>query len=112
MPIETTAPPKTTPKTTTSVEYIVVTDEDLDHPYRIILENDDITPMDFVVMVLLTIFEQPFDRAIHIMMEAHHKGRAYVMSLPLEEAQQRVYDAKSCAREVGYPLSLYLEPEA
>ena len=112
MPIETTAPPKTTPKTTTDVEYIVVSDEDLDHPYRIIIENDDVTPMEFVVLVLLTIFEQPLDRAIEIMLEAHNKGRAYVMSLPFEEAQQRVYDAQSRAREAGYPLSFYLEPEA
>jgi ATP-dependent Clp protease adaptor protein ClpS len=99
------------PQTTTGVEYVVSSDEDLERLYRIIIENDDVTPMEFVVMVLLTIFELDFDRALHVMLEAHQKGRAYVMTLPFEEAQQRVYEAQSRAREVGYPLSFYLEPD-
>ena len=113
MPTETTtATPKTTTKTVTGVEYLVANDEELDRPYRVIIQNDDVTPMDFVVLVLLTIFQLPFDRATSVMMEAHQKGRAYVMSLPFQEAQQRVYDAQSAAREAGYPLSFYLEPDA
>ena len=108
----TTAAPKTTTKTVTDVEYLVASDEELDRPYRVIIQNDDVTPMDFVVLVLLTIFQLPFNRAMRVMMEAHQKGRAYVMSLPFEEAQQRVYDAQSAAREAGYPLSFYLEPDA
>jgi ATP-dependent Clp protease adaptor protein ClpS len=78
----------------------------------VIIENDDVTPMDFVVLVLLTIFELDLDRAMNVMLEAHHKGRALVVTLPLEEAQQRVYRAKSLAREAGYPLSFYLEPDS
>ena len=113
MPTETTtATPKTTTKTVTDVEYLVANDEELDRPYRVIIQNDDVTPMDFVVLVLLTIFQLPFDRAMSVMIEAHRKGRAYVMSLPFQEAQQRVYDAQSAAREAGYPLSFYLEPDA
>jgi len=112
MPIETTTTPKTTTKPVTDVEYRVVSDEELEHPYRVIIQNDDLTPMDFVVMVLLTIFLLPFDRAMQVMFEAHEKGRAYVMSLPFQEAQQRVYEAQSIARAAGYPLSFYLEPDA
>ena len=87
-------------------------DEELDRPYRVIIQNDDVTPMDFVVLVLLKIFQLPVSRAMSVMIEAHRKGRAYVMSLPFQEAQQRVYDAQSAAREAGYPLSFYLEPDA
>ncbi len=111
MPTETIAPPKTTTKTIPDVEYVVVSDEELDRPYRVIIQNDDVTPMEFVVMVLLTIFELPFGRAVRVMLEAHTKGRAYVATLPFEEAQQRVYQAQSRAREAGYPLSFYLEPD-
>jgi ATP-dependent Clp protease adaptor protein ClpS len=99
------------PKTTTDVDYVVANDEELERPYRIIIENDDITPMDFVIVVLLSIFELGFARAVQVMLEAHHKGRAYVRTLPFEEARQRVYDAQSHAREEGYPLSFYLEPD-
>jgi ATP-dependent Clp protease adaptor protein ClpS len=99
------------PKTTTDVEFIVASDEELEKPYRVIIENDDVTPMDFVVLVLLSIFELSFERAQDVMLTAHYEGRAYVVTLPFEEAQQRVYTAHSMAREVGYPLSFYLEPE-
>ena len=99
------------PETTTGVEYVVVSDEDLERPYRVIIENDDITPMDFVVLVLLTIFELTPDRAQAVMLEAHNSGHAYVCSLPYEDARDRVYTAHSVARASGYPLSFYLEPE-
>ena len=100
------------PHITTDTEYVVVTAEELDRPYRVIIENDDVTPMDFVVLVLLTIFELSRERAESVMYEAHAKGRAYVATFPFEEAQQRVYAAQSIARAAGYPLSFYLEPDA
>lgn len=97
--------------TTTDVEFIVAGDEELEKPYRVIIENDDVTPMEFVVLVLVFIFELPYDRADEVMIEAHVKGRAYVVTLPYKEAQQRVYAAQSSARLEGYPLSFYLEPD-
>jgi ATP-dependent Clp protease adaptor protein ClpS len=100
------------PETTTTTEYIIASDEDLERPYRVIIENDDVTPMEFVVLVLLSIFDLDMERAEAVMLEAHYKGQAYVVSLPFEDAQQRVYHAHSVARAAGYPLSFYLEPEA
>lgn len=112
----TTEMPPATPETTTTtivdVEYRVISDEELERPYRVIIENDDVTPMEFVTLVLLTIFELSYERAVQVMLEAHYKGRAYVVTLPFEEAQQRVYTAQSIARDAGYPLSFYLEPDA
>ena len=100
------------PKTTTDVEYVLIADEELERPYRVIIENDDVTPMDFVVMVLLTVFELDFESAMQVMLDAHYNGRALVRTLPFEEAQQRVHAAQSLAREAGYPLSFYLEPDS
>src|SRR5262249_17346349 len=107
----TPAPPQTTTKTITNTEYLVLSDEELERPYRVIIENDDVTPMEFVVAVLLTIFELSYEQAVEVMLEAHTTGHAYVVTLPFEEAQQRIYTAHSAAREAGYPLSFYLEPE-
>jgi ATP-dependent Clp protease adaptor protein ClpS len=106
------APPETTTTTIVDVEYRVISDEELERPYRVIIENDDVTPMEFVTLVLLTIFELSYERAVRVMLEAHYHGRAYVITLPFEEAQQRVYTAQSIARDAGYPLSFYLEPDA
>ena len=66
------------PQTTTDTEYVVATNTELERPYRVIIENDDVTPMDFVVLVLLTIFELAYERAEEVMYQAHLKGRAYV----------------------------------
>jgi ATP-dependent Clp protease adaptor protein ClpS len=100
------------PETTTDVTYTLITDEELERPFRVIIQNDDVTPMEFVVMVLMGIFELTTDRAVEVMLEAHNNGRAHVVTLPLKEAQDRVYTAQSIARESGYPLSFYLEPDS
>jgi ATP-dependent Clp protease adaptor protein ClpS len=96
---------------TPTVIFKVVEREDLEKPYRVIIENDDVTPMDFVVMVLRVFFGLAFQRAMGVMLTAHTEGRALVAVLPYEEAQERVYNAHHTAREAGYPLTFYLEPD-
>jgi ATP-dependent Clp protease adaptor protein ClpS len=91
--------------------YIVANREDLERPYRVIVENDDVTPMDFVVMVLRLFFGLTTNDALNVMLTAHHEGRALVVTMPFEEAQERIYGAHSAAREEGYPLTFYLEPD-
>ena len=101
------------PQTTTDVEldFITLSDEELEKPYRVILQNDDITPMEVVVWVLEKIFEQSFEKANSIMLEAHLKGHALVTILPFKEANSRVYSAQSRARDLGLPLVFFLEPD-
>lgn len=107
------APPADTDtKPRVDIEYVIADEAELDRRYRVIIENDDVTPMEFVVMVLVVIFELSNERAFEVMLIAHNEGRAHVITLPFEDARQRVYAAQSSAREVGYPLSFYLEPEA
>lgn len=89
----------------------VVEREDLEKPYRVIIQNDDVTPMEFVVTVLRVFFGLTFSRAMQVMLTAHHDGRALVATLPYEEAKERVYNAHHAAREAGYPLTFYLEPD-
>jgi ATP-dependent Clp protease adaptor protein ClpS len=96
---------------TPQVTYTVVSDEELEKPYRVIIRNDDVTPMEFVVVILQTFFDLDMDRAFAIMLEAHHEGHAHVVTLPYEEAKERVYGAHSAARAAGYPLTFYLEPD-
>ncbi|HMO58085.1 MAG TPA: ATP-dependent Clp protease adaptor ClpS [Roseiflexaceae bacterium] len=98
-------------KTVVEVEYRILDQQELERPYKVIIENDDVTPMDFVVMVLLIVFERELDQAIDIMYEAHTSGRALVGMFPFAEARDRVYQAHSLARDAEYPLSFYLEPE-
>ncbi len=80
-------------------------------PYRVIIHNDDVTPMDFVIYVLQKIFLLPGPRALHVMYEAHFKGSAYVQTLPKSEAVRRVTAASFEAGLAGYPLRFTIEKE-
>ena len=80
-------------------------------PYRVIIHNDDVTPMDFVVGVLLRIFLLSGARALQVMYSAHFHGSAYVQTLPKPEALLRVHRAEVAARLEGYPLTFTVERE-
>jgi len=84
---------------------------ELARPWRVIVHNDDVTPMDFVVRILTGVFALAATRAARVMLEAHHQGVAHVATLPLEEAEARVEKAHALARASGYPLTFTYEPE-
>ena len=84
---------------------------DLEPLYRIIIHNDDVTPMDFVVNVLKTFFYLSNPKAAEIMLTAHIYGTAYVQTLPKTEAENRINKAHFAAGLEGYPLHFSLEPE-
>ncbi len=84
---------------------------ELEPLYRVLIHNDHVTPMDFVVQVLTTIFYLPNDKAIDVMMTAHITGIAYVQTLPKSEAERRINKAHFAAGLEGYPLHFSMEPE-
>lgn len=88
-----------------------VPDTELEAMYRVIIHNDDVTPMDFVVHILERVFFIPAQAAAGIMYAAHFNGAAYVQSLPKTEAQQRIGRAHFAAGLEGYPLHFSMEPE-
>jgi len=79
--------------------------------YRVIIHNDDVTPMDFVVYVLMRIFLLDAPDAVEVMYQAHTRGAAYVQTLPKSEAEKRINSAHFAAGLEGYPLHFSLEPE-
>ena len=90
------------------VEFIVAEDAG-DHAH-VIIHNDDVTPFDFVMAVLVTVFHCAQREAYAITLRAHVTGLAYVVTLPIEEAKYRVSQAHSLARQMGYPLAFTIEP--
>jgi len=79
--------------------------------YRVIIHNDDVTPMDFVVHVLRNIFMLPAPDAVEVMYTAHFHGEAVVQILPKSEAEKRINKAHFAAGLEGYPLHFSMEPE-
>ena len=84
---------------------------ELEPLYRVIIHNDDITPMNFVVHVLTNFFYLSNPKAEEIMMTAHFSGKAYVQTLPKSEAEKRINKAHFAAGMEGYPLHFSMEPE-
>jgi ATP-dependent Clp protease adaptor protein ClpS len=79
--------------------------------YRVIVHNDDATPMDFVIHILTTIFLLDNITAGQVMLAAHIHGTAYVQSLPKTEANSRINSAHFAASLKNYPLHFSLERE-
>lgn len=79
--------------------------------YRVILHNDDVTTVDFVLYVLVQIFLLDGPHAVQVMYTAHYQDSAYVQSLPLGEAQRRIHRAHYAAAMAKFPLRLTLERE-
>lgn len=83
----------------------------VERPYRVIIHNDEVTPMDFVVHILMTVFQVPNPTAALTMYEAHLNGSAYVQTLPRQQARHRIDQAHFAARLGGFPLKFSMEPE-
>ena len=87
--------------------------EDLEEPplYRVLLHNDDYTTMQFVVEVLMMVFNKSMEEATRIMINVHKKGVGLCGVYPYEIAETKVDTVGSLARENGFPLKCSMERE-
>jgi len=79
--------------------------------YKVLMLNDDYTPMEFVVYVLQRFFILNHDRAFDIMLTVHNKGVAVVGVYPFEIAETKVTQVMDCARSNQHPLQCTMEKE-
>lgn len=79
--------------------------------YRVILLNDDYTPMEFVVELLRTVFHKPQAEATRIMLHVHQKGSGIAGIYPCEIAETKVRAVEELARQAQHPLKCAMEPE-
>ncbi len=98
-------------QTLPEIEILEESETELESLYKVIIHNDDLTPMDFVVHILKTIFYLGNDRASEVMLTAHINGNAYVQTLAKSEAEKRIDKAHFESNNAGYPLRFSMEPE-
>lgn len=77
--------------------------------YKVLLLNDDYTPMDFVVMILQIHFHKDEEAAIKIMLSVHEQGSGICGVYPKDIAETKVYNVISDARRAGHPLKCVSE---
>jgi len=93
------------------IQIIEETETELGPLYKVIIHNDPVTPMDFVVHVLKNYFYLSNNKAADIMFTAHIYNTAYVQTLAKSEAEKRINKAHFEANNAGYPLHFSMEPE-
>ena len=98
-------------QSTPGIEIIEDAETELEPLFRVLVHNDDVTPMDFVVRILTSIFFLGQPNALEVMLVAHFRGMAYVQTLPKTEAERRVNKAHFAAGLEGYPLHFSIEAE-
>lgn len=79
--------------------------------YRVLLHNDDYTTMEFVVEILVYVFNKSPESAARIMLNVHQKGVGVCGSYAYEIAETKVDTVHNLARESGYPLRCSMEQE-
>jgi ATP-dependent Clp protease adaptor protein ClpS len=77
--------------------------------YRVVMLNDDFTPMEFVVMVLQEYFKQDIETATQIMLKIHHEGRGVCGVFTKDVAATKVEMVIASARRSGHPLQCIME---
>ena len=79
--------------------------------YKVILLNDDFTPMEFVVHILEKFFGITHDLAINIMLTVHQKGLAVIGVFSHDVAESKVNQVMTYSRKNQHPLQCTLEKE-
>lgn len=85
--------------------------EKLPNKYKVLMYNDDFTTMEFVVAVLVEIFNKTIDQANYIMIEVHNKGIGIAGVYPFDIAISKLNKAQTLARKEGFPFKLTVEEE-
>jgi len=79
--------------------------------YKVVLLNDDYTPMEFVVQILKECFHKKTEEAVRIMMEVHTKGKGICGIYTRDVAETKIEVAIAYARLNEYPLQCVMEKE-
>jgi ATP-dependent Clp protease adaptor protein ClpS len=77
--------------------------------YQVVLLNDDYTPMEFVVDVLVHLFSKNRVQATKIMLQVHHEGKGVCGSYTWEVAETKVMQVNEYAKENAHPLIATME---
>lgn len=80
--------------------------------WKVIILNDEITTMEFVLEILTNFFSYTEDGAMEMTLKIHEDGAAIVATYPYELAEQKGIEVTLAARQDGYPLEVRIEEDA
>lgn len=95
----------------TQINTAVKSKTELKYPdrFNVVLFNDDYTPMEFVIHLLIEIFNKDITQAQEIMLTVHNQGKAVAGTYNFEIAEQKTQESTLLSRLHGYPLKITME---
>ena len=100
---------------TTDIDIIVdkVTKKTIKEPgkFKVIVFKDNVTTMEFVIALLMTVFKHPQNTAMDLTQKIHNEGKATAGIYRHEIAEQKVLDATNLSEANGFPLVIRMQPE-
>jgi ATP-dependent Clp protease adaptor protein ClpS len=103
---------KMTASTETKTRVAVRTDLTAPPQYKVIFVNDNVTTVDFVMEILITLFDYAEEGAKSLTLRIHDEGMAVVAIMPYELAEQKALETTAIARSNSFPLNVKIEPAA
>ena len=96
-----------------SSETLTKTRQKLEKPklYKVILLNDDYTPMEYVVRLIKMVFSRNEEDAVNIMLMVHKKGSGICVIYTKEIAETKVFTVQKMAKKDQHPLKCIMEQE-
>lgn len=77
--------------------------------YKVLFHNDDVTPMEFVIQLLIEVFDKNIDQAKTLTLQVHNEGKAVAGVYSMEIAEQKTAEAKTLSSYSGHPLKITFE---
>ncbi len=87
------------------------TKESIPKLFKVILLNDDYTPMEYVVSLLKAVFNKSESQAVNIMLMVHNKGSGVCGVFTKDIAETKVFTVLKMAKQDQHPLKCIMEPE-
>jgi ATP-dependent Clp protease adaptor protein ClpS len=97
----------------TKIKDEVDIDIDFEKPglYKVVIQNDDTTPVDFVIALLIHVFKHSEEKAKDVTLQVHETGAGVAGVYTYEVAEQKGIEATMLARQNGWPLAIRVEEE-
>lgn len=77
--------------------------------YNVILMNDEVTTMEFVITIICEVFHYTHEEALELTQKIHEEGSAIVAIMPYELAEQKAVEVTLLARNNQFPLNVKIE---
>jgi ATP-dependent Clp protease adaptor protein ClpS len=98
-------------KTDAIIDERVEIDVEMPRLWTVVFLNDDVTPMELVIDILLSVFNMEKEQAKKKTLEIHNFGAAVMGPYPFEIAEERALQSTKIARKFGSPLRVTIEEQ-